>query len=263
MDKMCYLLDLDGTIYRGNELIPEAKSFLEILSGASLNYKFITNNSSRTPEQLSKRLSDMGIDVNPDRFITTALATANYLATRFNNHQDSVFIIGEDGLYTAIRDIGFKITNEAPDIVVVGLDRSFNFDKLTWAVNGIKNGAVFIATNPDKQLLTEDGIIPGTGSIVAMVESETGIQPKYIGKPHHYIFEYSLHLLKTGKDTVMVIGDNYNTDIIGASQYGLRTALVLSGITKKEELTNITVYPDYIVESLDELAIAVGLIKHF
>lgn len=259
MVKMCYLLDLDGTIYRGNELIPGAKSFLEKLSGANLNYKFITNNSSRTPVQLSKRLSDMGIEVTPDHFITTALATADYMATRFQNNEHRVFIIGEDGLYTAIRDAGFTITNEAPDIVVVGLDRSFNFEKLTWAVNAIKNGAIFIATNPDKQLLTEDGIIPGTGSIVAMVESETSIQPIFIGKPYHYIFEYSLRLLETKPEFVMVIGDNYHTDIIGASKYGMQTALVLSGITQKEDLAGITISPNYIVANLDELAHAIGL----
>lgn len=246
-----FLIDLDGTIYKGNELIPGAKEFVDFLIQEDIPHRFLTNNSSKTPEAISGNLSQLGLDLPSNKIITSAVTTANYLLEKFNK-ADKVFVIGEKGLISAITSVGFEITENTPRIVVIGLDRNFNYQKLKTAVYAIYNGANFIATNTDPVLLTEDGIIPGTGALVEAVRYETKIDPIIIGKPNKYIFMYAIEDINLDKSRIIMIGDNIKTDIFGANQQDIRSILTLTGITGKIELSHVDVNlrPNLVVDSL-------------
>lgn len=244
-----YLIDLDGTMYRGSEKIDEAVGFIDKLRARKIPYLFVTNNSSRTPQQVAEKLRKFGIPTEDNQVFTTSMATANFIEERKNDAK--IFVIGEEGIQTALTEKGFKLVDEAPDFVVVGIDRSIDYEKLTKACLAVRNGATFISTNADIALPTERGLLPGNGAITAVVAVSTQVQPIFIGKPESIIIEQALKVFGVPKDEVIMVGDNYNTDILAGMNASLDTLLVHTGVTTKELLKQYKKQPTYVVDTLD------------
>jgi 4-nitrophenyl phosphatase len=243
-----YLFDLDGTIYRGKEPIPEAVDFVKRLKAVGTPYLFVTNNAARTKEEMASTLQSMGVPTNPENVITSSMATAAYIKEKSPNA--SVFIIGEDGLLNAIRDAGLSIDSENPDYVVVGLDRELTYEKLALGSIAIQKGATFLSTNPDVAIPTERGLLPGNGAITSVLKVATGVSPIYIGKPEPIIIRQALDMLKLEPAEALMVGDNYNTDILAGMHAGVDTLLVHTGVTRMEDLELVEEQPTYFVESL-------------
>ncbi|KAB2334744.1 TIGR01457 family HAD-type hydrolase [Cytobacillus depressus] len=245
-----YLIDLDGTMYRGTELIEEAADFIDQLRERDIPYLFVTNNSSRTPAQVAEKLRQFNISANEEQVFTTSIATANYIYEQ--NKDASVYVIGEEGIRNALREKGFTFTEDAADYVVVGIDRSISYEKLTVACLAVRNGATFISTNGDIAIPTERGLLPGNGSLTSVISVSTQTKPIFIGKPESIIMEQALQVLGTKKEETLMVGDNYDTDILAGMNAGLDTLLVHTGVTTKELLTKYEKKPTYVVDSLKD-----------
>ncbi|KMT25317.1 putative NagD-like phosphatase [Melissococcus plutonius] len=249
-----YLIDLDGTIYLGKQPIPAGKRFVERLQEKGLPFLFITNNTTKTPEAVSTRLEqEFDIHVPASTIYTASLATVDYM--KRDNRGKKVYVIGESGLIDLILQAGFEWEEKQPDYVIVGLDTQVTYEKLATAVLAVRQGALFIGTNPDRNIPTERGLLPGAGVFAALVEMATDVQPVFIGKPNKVIMERAVEILQLPKQEVLMIGDNYETDIQSGIQNQIDSLLVLSGFTSKEEiptLPTLPTLPTYIVDSLDE-----------
>jgi 4-nitrophenyl phosphatase len=245
-----YLIDLDGTMYKGSERIEAASDFVKRLRDKNIPYLFVTNNSSRTPEQVSEKLQQFDIPSNEKLVFTTSQATANFI---YEQKKDaSVYVIGEEGIRTALEEKGFVFAGENADYVVVGIDREINYEKLAIACLAVRNGAIFISTNGDIALPTERGLLPGNGSFTSVITVSTQTKPIFIGKPESIIMEQALKVLGTNKDETLMVGDYYDTDILAGMNTGLDTLLVHTGVTTKELLTGYDRQPTYAIHSLDE-----------
>ncbi|MDT2399742.1 TIGR01457 family HAD-type hydrolase [Enterococcus avium] len=246
-----YLIDLDGTIYRGSEPIPAGRRFVEQLQARQIPFLFLTNNTTKTPETLANRLAnEFSIHVGPETVYTATLATIDYLNDA--NKGKKVYVIGEPGLIEPILAAGYVWEEETPDYVVVGLDTDVTYEKFVVATLAIQKGATFIGTNPDKNIPTERGLLPGAGSVIAMIEVSTQQKAIYIGKPEAIIMEKAVETLGMEKANVLMVGDNYTTDILAGINNGIDTLLVLSGFTQKADVPTLPVPPTYLVDSLDE-----------
>lgn len=236
------ILDLDGTVYLGNQQVPGAAEFVGLLDQLGLRYLFVTNRSNRKPDDVAEHLREYGIPCEVDHVLTSSQATVQYLKN------GSAYVIGEEGLTSELAKAGFTITDQAPDYVVVSLDRQFNYDKLRTACSLIADGATFVATNPDKSLKVESGLMPGTGSIVAAVEAASGKQPLVIGKPERLIMDMSLSRLGLAADEVIAIGDNVLTDIPAGARAGIRTVLLLTGVSGRADIDGAPCQPDWVLD---------------
>lgn len=246
-----YLIDLDGTMYRGKEKIPAAKRFIEKLKKNDIPFLFVTNNSTQEPQAVVKNLADnFDIHVTTDNVYTTALATADYLAS-LDENKKAVYAIGEFGLKKALTNKGFYFEEQHPDYVVVGLDYDVTYHKFELATLAIKRGATFIGTNADTNLPNERGLVPGAGSIIALVECATQQKATYIGKPEAIIMKKALNRLKLKKNEVIMVGDNYMTDITAGINLGIDTLLVYTGVSTPEQVKEKEIKPTYEIESLD------------
>lgn len=246
-----YLIDLDGTMYRGNEKIESAIRFVNKLSSHRIPYLFVTNNSSKTPKQVAETLSNFGVPAIPEQVITSSLATARYISQK--SEGASVFMIGEIGLEQALNQKGLLLVNEQnADYVVIGIDREITYEKLAKACLAIRNGATFISTNADKAIPTERGLIPGNGAMTAVISTSTGVEPTFIGKPERIIIEQALELLGVSRNEAIMIGDNYDTDIRAGMNAEIDTLLVYTGVTKKVDLQYVSHQPTHTVQSLDD-----------
>ena len=246
-----YLIDLDGTIYRGSEPIPASRRFVEQLQARQIPFLFLTNNTTKTPETVANRLAnEFSIHVGPETVYTATLATIDYLNDA--NKGKKVYVIGEPGLIEPILAAGYVWEEETPDYVVVGLDTDVTYEKFVVATLAIQKGATFIGTNPDKNIPTERGLLPGAGSVIAMIEASTQQKAIYIGKPEAIIMEKAVETLGMEKANVLMVGDNYTTDILAGINNGIDTLLVLSGFTQKADVPTLPVPPTYLVDSLDE-----------
>ena len=245
-----YLIDLDGTMYRGTERIEEAADFIQRLKNKAIPYLFVTNNSSRTPEQVAQKLNDFDIPATPQQVFTTSMATAQYIYQK--NEQASIYVIGEEGIKEALKKKGFHFKEEKPDYVVVGIDREINYEKLAIACLAVRNGATFISTNADIALPTERGFLPGNGSITSVISVSTQVDPVFIGKPESIIMEQALAFLGTKQEETMMVGDFYDTDILAGIRSGIDTLLVHTGVTTKEQLRDKQIQPTYAIDSLSE-----------
>lgn len=245
-----YLIDLDGTMYRGEEQIEEASRFIEALKEKGIPYLFVTNNSTRKPEQVADKLNRFHIPTTKEQVFTTSNATANYIKEQKENA--SVYMIGEEGLTYALEEVGLRITDDNPDFVVSGLDRDINYEKLAKACLAVRNGATFISTNGDIALPTERGLLPGNGSLTSVIAVSTTVKPIFIGKPESIIMEQALKVLGVPKEDTLMVGDYYDTDILAGINTGIDTLLVHTGVTTKEMLSNYEKQPTYSVHSLEE-----------
>lgn len=247
-----YMIDLDGTIYRGKEKIPAAKRFIERLQEHDIPFLFVTNNSTQAPIKVVENLANnFDIHVKEENVYTSALATADYIAD-LDKDKRSVYVIGEVGLKQAILDRGFRFEETNPDYVVVGLDYDVTYHKFELATLAIKRGAKFIGTNADTNLPNERGLVPGAGSVIALVECSTQQKATYIGKPETIIMEKALERLGLPKDEVVMVGDNYMTDIKAGINFGIDTMLVYTGVSTRELVRKQEIAPTIELGSLDE-----------
>jgi 4-nitrophenyl phosphatase len=245
-----YLIDLDGTMYRGTERIKEACDFVQGLNQKGIPYLFVTNNSTKTPEQVAEHLQAFDIPADTNQVFTTSQATANYIYEL--NKNASVYVIGEEGIKKAISDKGLKFGGENADFVVTGLDREITYEKLAIACLAVRNGATFISTNGDIALPTERGFLPGNGSLTSVVAVSTEVNPIFIGKPESIIMEQALKAIGTNPEKTLMIGDNYHTDILAGIDAGMDTLLVHTGVTTRTHMTQVDKKPTYVVDSLAE-----------
>ncbi|KMK77655.1 TIGR01457 family HAD-type hydrolase [Alkalihalobacillus pseudalcaliphilus] len=243
-----FLIDLDGTVYRGNEKIDEAVQFVKELEKRGLSYLFVTNNSTKPPEHVAALLQSMDIPATTNHIFTTSMATARYVTER--QKKAKIHVIGEKGLRQALQEEGHQLVQSDADFVVMGLDREITYEKLALATLEVRKGAIFIATNGDVALPTERGLMPGCGSIVSVVAVSTGVQPIFIGKPEKIIVEQALEVLDLPKEETLMIGDNYDTDILAGIQAGIDTLCVHTGVTSFEQLAKKEQQPTFTLASL-------------
>ncbi len=246
-----FLIDMDGVIYKGSQLVPGADQFIQGLLRQNIPFVFLTNNSQRTRRDVVTKLSRMGIDVTERHIFTCAMATARFLAQQKPN--GTAFVIGEGGLLHALHRNGFSIVDHEPDYVVVGEGRAMNFEMIETAVRMINAGAKLVATNPDPSCPTQHGSRPGCGAIVAMLESATGQTAFSVGKPSPIMMRAARKELNLATADTTMIGDTMETDILGGVQMGYRTILVLSGGTNLEDISAYGFRPDQIVVSIADL----------
>ncbi len=252
-----FILDMDGVIYAGHELLPGAREFVSHLQATSTPFLFLTNNSSRTPDQYAEKLASLGICVGEERVFTSALATAAWLKEAAPAGA-AILVIGERGIREALAQQGFRLVDDhrQAQYVVVGFDSTLTYAKAREAALAIRRGAPLIATNTDASLPTEQGEIPGAGSIVAMLETATGVKARVIGKPEPGIFEQALARLGTRPEETAVVGDRYETDIVGGHRAGLKTIGVLCGVTDARRFAAADPRPDWVFAHLGELLTA-------
>ena len=246
-----YLIDMDGVLYRGSELIPGADIFIQQLRQRGVPFRLLTNNSQRTRRDVAAKVARLGIEVEEEHVFTSAMATARFLAQQ--KPGGTAYVIGEGGLLTALHQNGYAVVDHEPDYVVVGEGRTFNLELVEAAVRMIMGGAKLIATNLDPNCPTQNGVRPGCGAMVAMLEIATGVKAFSVGKPSPVMMRAARKELGLATDETTMIGDTMETDILGGVQLGFHTVLVLSGGTRRDDLTRYTYRPDVIVESLAEL----------
>ena len=239
-----FLVDLDGVLRRGNQVIEGAQDLLTTMD----DYIIVTNNSTRTSDMYSEELSHIGLSISPDTIFTSAMATALFL--KENRDYTTAWVVGEMGLLQEIRRIGLTISQDC-ECVVVGWDRTLTFEKLATACLAIRGGAEFIGTNPDLTYPSEKGIIPGCGSILAFLTACTNVNPLVIGKPNSLIMELALKNLKS--KTCYIVGDRLDTDIQAGINAKLKTILVLTGVETRESLQSSQIKPDFVFENLKDL----------
>jgi NagD protein len=247
-----YLIDMDGVLYRGKELIPGSDYFIQQLRTRNIPFRLLTNNSQRTRRDVVTKLGRLGIDVEEEHVFTSAIATARFLANQ--KPGGTAFVIGEGGLLTALHLNGYSVVDHDPDFVVVGEGRTFNLEQVDAAVRMVLRGAKLIATNLDPNCPVENGLRPGCGAMVAMLETATGLKAFSVGKPSPVMMRDARKELGLRTDETTVIGDTMETDILGAVQLGYHSVLVLSGGTRAEDLQRYAFGPEVVVESLAEFA---------
>lgn len=226
-----YILDLDGTLYRGRDPIPGAGDTVAELKRRGALVRFLTNNSSQTPEAQSAKLTQMGIDAWPHEIATSAIGAAQYLK---DAKLGSAFVVGEPGLVAVLEDAGIETKGEVNEAVVVGICRDFTYDLMNQAMQRIRHGARFIATNPDATYPLEgDRQIPGAGAVVAAIQTCTGETPVVIGKPNPYLVRMLMTQTGVGPEDTIVVGDRVETDMLAGRAAGCDTLIVLTGVTKE------------------------------
>ncbi len=248
-----YLMDMDGVLVRGSQLIPGADDFISRLRAAGLPFLILTNNSLYTPRDLQARLASIGLHVMPEELFTSALATAQFLHTQHPG--GSAFVLGEAGLTTALHDIGYILADTQPDYVVLGETHSYSFQRLTQAIRLVTQGARFIATNPDVIGPGEGGMVPATGAVAALIAEATGVKPYFVGKPNPLMMRAALRRLNGHSESSVMIGDRMDTDIVAGTEAGMQTILVLTGVTSREQVERFPYRPTMIHHSIAEIEI--------
>jgi 5'-nucleotidase len=248
-----YLMDMDGVLLRGTTLIRGAIEFVQRLRVQEIPFLILTNNSQYTPRDLQVRLSYMGLDVPPEAIFTSALATAQFLHSQRPGGR--AYVIGESGLTTALHDNGYILTDQDPEYVVLGETTTYSFERITQAIRFVTAGARFIATNPDVMGPGEGGIVPATGAVAALISAATGVRPYFVGKPNPLMMRTALRTLDAHSEDSVMIGDRMDTDIISGLESGLRTILVLTGVTTRGQVDRFPYRPTWICESIADVKI--------
>ncbi|MGI2329288.1 TIGR01457 family HAD-type hydrolase [Planococcus sp. YIM B11945] len=243
-----YCLDIDGTVYRGTDPIPEAIEFIEALQENGIEPFFVTNNASMTQKQLADKLAHFGVKAEEPRIISSAIAAAKYVKRWYPGQ--TVYMIGSAGLEQSLLQEGVELVTENADVVLMGIDRDINYDKLAKACLEIRNGAAFLSTNGDLAFPSEKGLIPGNGAYTALVAASTGIEPVFIGKPEIHMLETIMLDYGFDKSEMVMIGDNYDTDIQVGINFGIDTIHVNTGVTSMEDVLKKSVQPTYVLENL-------------
>jgi HAD superfamily hydrolase (TIGR01457 family) len=249
-----YLIDLDGVVYRGNELIPGAKEFVDWLDANHKKYLFLTNNSFATLPQIIAKLEHLGISTKPEHMMSAGQAAIQHIERA--RPGGTVYVVGEESLIELVREHNLQVvspeTTEA-DAVLVGLDRDFNYLKLTNAVDIVRNGGMFVAINRDPLLPIVGGLIPGCGAMVAAIEAASGTTPEVVGKPEPLLLQEAMVLLQSTPEETVMVGDGLDVDILAGKSAGTHTLFVLSGRNQQDDIEKLAIYPDHTYKDLAEV----------
>jgi len=249
--KKSYILDMDGVLVRGSQAIPGAQQFIERLIETGTRFAVLTNNPMYTPRDLQYRLENVGLKVPYESLYTSAMATAQFLSTQMPG--GSAYVIDESGLTTALHDVGYVFTDRNPDYVVIGDTTNYNFERISKAVRLIASGARFIATNPDTSGPSEKGLEPACGAMAALIEAVTGIKPYFIGKPNPLMMRSALRFLGAHSEETVMVGDRMDTDVVAGMESGMETILVLTGVTREEDVSKFPYRPTRILPSVADI----------
>ena len=251
----CWLTDMDGVLVHEEDALPGAQEFIEQLRVHGRKFLVLTNNSIYTPRDLAARLRASGLEVPEENLWTSALATAEFLKDQLAGSPTPgrAFVVGEAGLTTALHEAGLILTDTNPDYVVLGETRTYSFGTITKAIRLILDGARFISTNPDVTGPSAEGPLPATGAIAALITAATKREPYVIGKPNPMMFRSAMKKIDAHSESTAMIGDRMDTDIIAGIEAGLRTVLVLTGITQREDVNAYSFRPSQIVDSVADL----------
>jgi 4-nitrophenyl phosphatase len=244
------VIDMDGVLYRGNDPLPGLPEFFDFLRANGIGFRLATNNSGLTPTQYAAKVNKMGAGVEPATIITSGTATAHWLAQR-HPVGTRVHVFGEDSLRAALAEAGFVLADQDVAAVVASIDWGVTFDKIKRACLLIRGGAEFVATNLDPTRPTEEGLVPGTGALIAAIATGAETQPVAIGKPEPTMFEQAMAEMGARPETTATLGDRIDTDMIGGARAGLKTIMVLSGSTGRAEAEAYG--PDLIFEDIADL----------
>ena len=250
-----WLSDMDGVLVREEHAVPGAAEFLARLEERGRKFLVLTNNSIFTPRDLSARLALSGLQIPEHAIWTSALATATFLADQLPH--GTAHVIGEAGLTTALHDVGYVLTDRNPDFVVLGETRTYSFEAITRAIRLIEGGARFIATNPDVTGPSEQGPLPATGSVAALITKATGREPYFVGKPNPMMLRSALNRIEAHSESTIMVGDRMDTDVLAGIEAGLDTILVLTGSTRRHDIERFPWRPGRV---LDSVADAVDLV---
>lgn len=250
--KKLWILDMDGTVYLGNQLFPETLPFLQRIRESGATYLFFTNNASRAKDTYVSRLNGMGIPAGPENILTSAETTIAFL--KQHRPGKSVYVVGTPDLIRSFEDAGICVEEDAP-IVVASFDTTLTYDKLEKACRYIREGAEFISTHPDFNCPVEGGFIPDSGAICALITASTGKLPRYFGKPYEDTLQIIEEFSGVAREDMVVVGDRLYTDIALGAKHGVASVLVLSGETTLEDLEGSDVQPSVIVQNVGELLI--------
>lgn len=254
-----YFIDLDGTMYMGKNRIPSAEAFIKRLQEKDIPFLFVTNNATKTTQQVADKLHNhYDTTVKADQVYTSAVASVDYL---LEHHPGAkVFLLGSDSLKGQLVEAGFTLVDENPDVVLQSLDINLDYHKLEKATLAIRNGAAFVVTNIDSNIPNEKGLCPGSGATTAFLRCSTGQEPVIIGKPSSVIMEGAIHHLNEQlkaagkqpltKEEIVMVGDNYTTDIMAGVNVSMDTLMVLTGFSSREDLLTVEAQPTHIVEDL-------------
>jgi 4-nitrophenyl phosphatase len=262
------ILDMDGVLWRDSQPMLDLPYFFTKVKQLEIPVVFATNNGTRSIGMYVDRLAEFGIQAEPWQVVNSAIATAEYLRTHLPAGA-KIYVVAETGVHHALQEQGFEILDDHSDpaiddeaaAVVAGMDRAMTYDKLARAALLIRAGVPFIGTNPDLTFPTPRGLVPGAGSVLAMLEAATSVAPIIIGKPEPYLYEFAMQRLGTPASQTLAVGDRLDTDILGGQRAGCPTALVLTGVSTEEEALTWQPQPDLILPSLAELLPVLQKIK--
>jgi 4-nitrophenyl phosphatase len=244
------ILDMDGVLWRGDQPIGNLPAIFNRIKSLGWRAVLATNNATRSPEQAREKIHSFGVELEPWQVVNSGQATAHFLKQTFPDG-GPVYVIGEAALIQTLEEEGFYTGEDKPLAVIVGLDRQLTYEKIQKASNLIRSGLPFFGTNPDNTLPTPEGLVPGAGAVLAAVAAASGTSPKIMGKPQPEIYRAALQRLGTSPEETLVVGDRLETDIKGGQALGCRTALVLSGVSGKEDLEAWAPLPDLVAANLE------------
>ena len=249
--KKTYLIDMDGVLVHGKKAIPGAVEFIQRLIAGEHRYLILTNNSRYTPIDLQHRLQSAGINVDTNHIYSSALAAATFVQSQKPN--GAAYVIGDTGLYQALADVGYTLTDYNPDYVILGETDSYPYEKIIRATQLISHRTPFIATNPDPSGPGEEGMTPACGAVAALIEKATGFSPYFVGKPNPLIMRSALRYLDEHSENAVMVGDRMDTDIKVGLESGLETILVLTGVTKHDMIGKFPYRPSRVVNSVADI----------
>ncbi len=251
LNKAGFICDMDGVIYHGNQVLEGVTDFVNWMIDNNKRFVFLTNSSERTPHELSMKLERMGLKVTADHFYTSAMATAEFLNSQ--RPGCTAYVIGEAALTKALYDHRIYMNDVNPDYVVVGETRTYSFEKIEKAIELVNKGAKLIGTNPDITGPTERGIMPATGALIAPIEIATGKKAYFVGKPNPLMLRHGLRMIDCHSNEIAFIGDRMDTDIIAGIESNVDTVLVLSGVTRMEDIDLFPYRPKYVINGVGDL----------
>jgi 4-nitrophenyl phosphatase len=260
------IIDMDGVLWHGSTPLPGLVAFFQTLRDLNLRFILATNNASSTQKQYVEKLASMGVSVSNDEILTSGMATASYLAEHYDPKTTRVFVVGEAGATEPLLAQGFTLTgiyevqqdndpnSQGADIVVSGKDHTLTWDKLATATLNLRAGAKFYATNGDTTLPTERGITHGNGAILAALQVASGVAPIVIGKPEPIMYQQAMKLLQTTPEATIALGDRLETDILGAVNAGIRSIMVLSGVSSQADVTTSPYQPTWVMANIQTVS---------
>lgn len=246
------VIDVDGVLWRGKQALPGVPAFFDFLRARKIAFVIATNNSARPASDVTERLLRMGVHIDDTQVLTSAEATARYLA-HLTPPLKRIYMIGGAGLANALEQAGYQLVEQNADAVVAGIDLNFTYEKLKRATQEIRRGAKFFGTNGDKTFPGEDGIIPGAGALLAALQAATDVAPIVIGKPERALYDSAIEKMNVAREATAALGDRLDTDIAGGKRAGLASILVMTGVTTQAILAHSTIQPDFVFDDLDAL----------